>query len=92
MPNDFSVCRLRGWNRATVYVYDNGPFFSVSGVQRADEDEMKLMASAPHRSHIYSVADFNMIKNVQKELISQVCAGVDDQLSSIVSGEEGELG
>lgn len=67
-------------------------FFSVLGVQQADEDEMKLMASTPHRSHIYSVANFNVIKNVQKELISQVCAGVDDQLSSIVSGEEGELG
>lgn len=50
------------------------------------------MASTPHRSHIYNVANFNMIKNVQKELVSQVCAGVDDQLGSIISGEEGELG
>lgn len=49
------------------------------------------MASTPHRSHIYSVANFNMIKTVQKELISQVCAGVDDQLTSLVSGEEGEM-
>ncbi|XP_069033568.1 collagen alpha-1(XII) chain isoform X2 [Embiotoca jacksoni] len=60
----------------------------VLGVQQADEEEMKLMASAPHRSHVYSVANFDMIKGVQKELITQVCAGVDDQLNSPVSGEE----
>lgn len=61
------------------------------GIQQADEQEMKLMASTPHRSHIYSVANFNSIKNVQKEFITQVCAGVDDQLNSLVSGLEGEL-
>ncbi|KAM3603497.1 uncharacterized protein V6R79_023588 [Siganus canaliculatus] len=60
----------------------------VLGIQQADEDEMKLMASTPHRSHVYSVAGFNTIKSVQKELISQMCAGVDDQLNSLVSGEE----
>lgn len=52
---------------------------------------MKMMASTPHRSHVYNVANFNMIKDVQKEFISQVCSGVDDQLSSLVSGEEGEM-
>ncbi|XP_073348827.1 collagen alpha-1(XII) chain [Pagrus major] len=60
----------------------------VLGVQHSDEQEMKLMASTPHRNHIYSVANFNSIKNVQKEFITQVCAGVDDQLNSLVSGEE----
>lgn len=65
--------------------------WSVLGIQQADEDEMKLMASPPYTSHIYKVANFDMIKNVQKELITQMCAGVDDQLNSLVSGEEGEL-
>ncbi|XP_047184536.1 collagen alpha-1(XII) chain isoform X3 [Scophthalmus maximus] len=60
----------------------------VLGIQQADEAEMKLMASTPHRSHIYNVANFDMIKNVQRELIRQVCAGVDDQLNALVSGEE----
>ncbi|XP_053301278.1 collagen alpha-1(XII) chain [Pleuronectes platessa] len=60
----------------------------VLGVGQADEAEMKLMASSPHRSHIYNVATFDMIKNVQRELIMQICAGVEDQLSSLVSGEE----
>ncbi|XP_037606721.1 collagen alpha-1(XII) chain isoform X5 [Sebastes umbrosus] len=60
----------------------------VLGVQQADEEEMKLMASEPYTSHVYNVANFNSIKNVQKEIITQVCAGVDDQLGSLVSGEE----
>ncbi|XP_068454822.1 collagen alpha-1(XII) chain [Clinocottus analis] len=60
----------------------------VLGVQQADEDEMKLMASSPHRGHVFNVANFNQIKSVQRELIAQVCAGVDDQLSAYVSGEE----
>ncbi|XP_026196610.1 collagen alpha-1(XII) chain isoform X1 [Anabas testudineus] len=49
---------------------------------------MKLMASTSYQTHVYSVANFDVIKNVQKELITQVCAGVDDQLNSFVSGEE----
>uniref|UniRef100_A0A3B4YI22 Collagen type XII alpha 1 chain n=1 Tax=Seriola lalandi dorsalis TaxID=1841481 RepID=A0A3B4YI22_SERLL len=60
----------------------------VLGVKEADEPEMKLMATAPYRNHIFNVANFDLIKNVQKEFITQVCAGVDDQLSSLVSGEE----
>uniref|UniRef100_A0A672YMQ8 Collagen type XII alpha 1 chain n=1 Tax=Sphaeramia orbicularis TaxID=375764 RepID=A0A672YMQ8_9TELE len=60
----------------------------VLGVQQADEEEMKLLASTPHRNRIYSVANFDQIKTVQKELITQVCASVDDQLNSLVSGEE----
>lgn len=64
---------------------------SVIGTQQADMEEMKLMASTPYRSHIFNVANFNLMKSVQKELITQVCAGVDDQLHSLVSGEEGEM-
>ncbi|XP_029902943.1 collagen alpha-1(XII) chain [Myripristis murdjan] len=60
----------------------------VLGIKEADEEEMKLMASTPYRTHVYNVADFDVIKTVQKELITQVCAGVDDQLNSLVSGEE----
>uniref|UniRef100_A0A3Q3JN59 Collagen alpha-1(XII) chain n=1 Tax=Monopterus albus TaxID=43700 RepID=A0A3Q3JN59_MONAL len=60
----------------------------VLGLHEADEEELKLMASTPYTSHIYYVANFDLIKNVQKELITQVCAGVDDQLTSLVSGEE----
>ncbi|XP_074540734.1 collagen alpha-1(XII) chain isoform X2 [Halichoeres trimaculatus] len=60
----------------------------VLGIQQADSEEMKLMASTPHRRHIFNVANFDMIKTVQKDFITQVCGGVDDQLNSLVSGEE----
>ncbi|CAL8314936.1 unnamed protein product [Merluccius merluccius] len=60
----------------------------VLGIKEADKEEMKLMASTPHRAHIYAVADFALIKSVHKALVTQVCAGVDDQLSALVSGEE----
>ncbi|KAM4521925.1 collagen alpha-1(XII) chain isoform 2-T2 [Odontesthes bonariensis] len=60
----------------------------VLGVQQADEAEMRLMASAPHRNHVFNAASFDTIKTVQRELISQVCSSVDEQLNSLVSGEE----
>uniref|UniRef100_A0A3B4UBZ5 Collagen type XII alpha 1 chain n=1 Tax=Seriola dumerili TaxID=41447 RepID=A0A3B4UBZ5_SERDU len=60
----------------------------VLGVKEADEPEMKLIATAPYGNHIFNVANFDLIKNVQREFITQVCAGVEDQLSSLVSGEE----
>lgn len=49
------------------------------------------MASRPYRTHIFSVATFQDLKNVQDELITRLCAAVDEQLNSLVSGEEGEL-
>ncbi|CAL8395349.1 unnamed protein product [Arctogadus glacialis] len=70
--------RLRG---AGVEVF-------VLGIKEADAEEMTLMASTPHSTHVYSVVDFEQIKRVHKALVTQVCASVDDQLSSLVSGEE----
>uniref|UniRef100_A0A8C8FYT6 Collagen alpha-1(XII) chain n=1 Tax=Oncorhynchus tshawytscha TaxID=74940 RepID=A0A8C8FYT6_ONCTS len=58
------------------------------GIKGADEDELKQMASTPYRTHVYNILNFDLIKNVQKELITHVCSGVDDQLNSLVSGEE----
>ncbi|XP_062324096.1 collagen alpha-1(XII) chain [Osmerus eperlanus] len=60
----------------------------VLGIKGADEEELKRIASTPYQTHVYNVADFNLVKNVQKELITHVCSGVDDQLNSLVSGEE----
>ncbi|XP_030576758.1 collagen alpha-1(XII) chain isoform X3 [Archocentrus centrarchus] len=60
----------------------------VLGIQQADEEEMRLMASAPYSSHIYSVTTFDMIKTVQRKLIARMCAGVEDQLNAFVSGDE----
>ncbi|KAK7142862.1 hypothetical protein R3I94_012270 [Phoxinus phoxinus] len=60
----------------------------VLGIKGADEDELKEMASTPHSKHVYNVPNFDMISQVQKELITEVCSGVEEQLNSLVSGEE----
>ncbi|MFT7819296.1 collagen alpha-1(XII) chain-like [Arapaima gigas] len=60
----------------------------VLGIKGADEDELKQIASAPHNSHVYNVPNFDMIKEVQDQVISEVCTGVEDQLASLISGEE----
>ena len=65
-------------------------FWMSPGIKEADKEEMTLMASTPLIAHIFAVADFALIKSVHKALVTQVCAGVDDQLSALVSGEEGE--
>lgn len=48
------------------------------------------MASTPHSTHVYNVPNFDMIKAVQQKLIVQVCSGVEDQLNSLVSGDDGK--
>nr|XP_023830172.1 collagen alpha-1(XII) chain isoform X5 [Salvelinus alpinus] len=58
------------------------------GIKGADDEELKQMASTPYRTHVYNVFNFDLIKDVQKELITNVCSGVDDQLNSLISGEE----
>ncbi|XP_066579143.1 collagen alpha-1(XII) chain isoform X2 [Amia ocellicauda] len=60
----------------------------VLGIKGADVEELRQMASSPYNKHVYNVANFDLIKNVQREIITQVCAGVDEQLNELVSGEE----
>ncbi|XP_077586812.1 collagen alpha-1(XII) chain isoform X3 [Stigmatopora nigra] len=60
----------------------------VLGIKGADDDELREMASTPYNSHVYNVANFDMIQDVQKRIITEVCSGVDEQLSVLVSGEE----
>ncbi|XP_052001054.1 collagen alpha-1(XII) chain isoform X2 [Xyrauchen texanus] len=60
----------------------------VLGIKGADEDELKEIASTPHNKHVYNVPNFDMINQVQKKLITEVCSGVEQQLNSLVSGEE----
>ncbi|KAK5916541.1 hypothetical protein CgunFtcFv8_011516 [Champsocephalus gunnari] len=60
----------------------------VLGIKGADEDELKEIASTPHNKHVYNVANFDMIQEVQKKIITEVCSGVDEQLGVLVSGEE----
>ncbi|XP_048083246.1 collagen alpha-1(XII) chain isoform X1 [Alosa alosa] len=60
----------------------------VLGIKGADEEELREMASTPHIKHVYNVPNFDVIKDVQRQLINEVCSGVEDQLSSLVSGDE----
>ncbi|XP_059375410.1 collagen alpha-1(XII) chain-like isoform X1 [Carassius carassius] len=60
----------------------------VLGIKGADEDELREMASTPHSKHIYNVPNFDIINQVQKELITQVCSGVEEQLNFLASGQE----
>ncbi|CAG09870.1 unnamed protein product [Tetraodon nigroviridis] len=60
----------------------------VLGIKGADEDELREIASTPHSKHMYNVPNFDKIQEVQKKIIREVCSGVDEQLSSLVSGEE----
>ncbi|KAM9842426.1 collagen alpha-1(XII) chain [Aulostomus maculatus] len=60
----------------------------VLGIKGADEDELKEMASTPYGKHVYNVPNFDLIQEVQKKIIQEVCSGVDEQLVSLVSGEE----
>ncbi|XP_056282175.1 collagen alpha-1(XII) chain isoform X2 [Pseudoliparis swirei] len=60
----------------------------VLGIKGADEDELREMASTPHSKHVYNVPNFDMVQEVEKKIITEVCSGVDEQLGSLVSGEE----
>ncbi|KAL7379726.1 hypothetical protein ABVT39_004851 [Epinephelus coioides] len=60
----------------------------VLGIKGADEDELREIASTPYNKHVYNVPNFDMIQEVTKKIITEVCSGVDEQLSSLVSGEE----
>ncbi|XP_064187346.1 collagen alpha-1(XII) chain-like isoform X2 [Anguilla rostrata] len=67
---------------------NNGVEIFVLGIKGADEEELKQIASRPHNTHVYNVPNFDLIKEVQRKLITEVCAGVDDQVNSLASGEE----
>ncbi|XP_009571425.1 PREDICTED: collagen alpha-1(XII) chain-like, partial [Fulmarus glacialis] len=58
------------------------------GIKAADAKELKLIASQPSLKHVFNVANFDGIVDIQNEIILQVCSGVDEQLGELVSGEE----
>lgn len=74
---------LKPW-RSTVFFF----FFLFAGIKGADEDELREIASTPHSKHVYNVPNFDRIQEVQKQIIGEVCSGVDEQLSFLVSGNE----
>lgn len=77
--------------RFSTFPFSPYPFHVVfSGIKAADAKELKQIASTPSLNHVFNVANFDAIVDIQNEIISQVCSGVDEQLGELISGEEGE--
>ncbi|XP_019724357.1 collagen alpha-1(XIV) chain-like isoform X1 [Hippocampus comes] len=47
------------------------------GVKNADEDELKAIASPPADTHVYNVADFDVMSNIVDVLTRSVCRTVE---------------
>ncbi|XP_029958698.1 collagen alpha-1(XIV) chain [Salarias fasciatus] len=49
------------------------------GVKNADENELRSIASEPHNTHVYNVADFNIMSSIVEGLTRTVCEQVEQQ-------------
>ncbi|XP_047455334.1 collagen alpha-1(XIV) chain isoform X2 [Mugil cephalus] len=49
------------------------------GVKNADESELRSIASDPDYSHVYNVADFNIMSSIVEGLTKTVCEQVEQQ-------------
>uniref|UniRef100_A0A3B5MBE3 Uncharacterized protein n=1 Tax=Xiphophorus couchianus TaxID=32473 RepID=A0A3B5MBE3_9TELE len=49
------------------------------GVKNADENELRSIASEPHHTHVYNVADFNIMSSIVEGLTKTVCEQVELQ-------------
>ncbi|KAM4735746.1 collagen alpha-1(XIV) chain [Anableps anableps] len=49
------------------------------GVKNADENELRSIASEPHHTHVYNVADFNIMSSIVEGLTKIVCEQVELQ-------------
>lgn len=76
---------------SVFYGLTQSSLLQLLGIKAADAKELKLIASQPSLKHVFNVANFDGIVDVQNEIILQVCSGVDEQLGELVSGEEGEI-
>uniref|UniRef100_A0A8D2ZLC5 Collagen, type XIV, alpha 1a n=1 Tax=Scophthalmus maximus TaxID=52904 RepID=A0A8D2ZLC5_SCOMX len=49
------------------------------GVKNADENELRSIASEPENTHVYNVADFNIMSSIVEGLTKTVCEQVEQQ-------------
>lgn len=49
------------------------------GVKNADENELLSIASEPDNTHVYNVADFNIMSSIVQGLTKTVCEQVELQ-------------
>lgn len=58
---------------------DAGIELFAIGVKNADENELQSIASAPIETHMYNVADFNIMSSILEGLTRIVCERVEEQ-------------
>lgn len=52
---------------------------SLPGVKNADENELQEIASEPDTTHVYNVAEFELMHTVVESLTRTVCSRVEEQ-------------
>ncbi|KAM6968107.1 collagen alpha-1(XIV) chain [Aplochiton taeniatus] len=65
----------------------NGVELFAIGVKNADEEELRAIASEPDVSHVYNVADFNIMASIVEGLTQTVCHRVEEQDKDIKLNE-----
>lgn len=58
------------------------------GVKNADENELHSIASEPDDTHVYNVADFNIMSSIVAGLTRTVCEQVEQQDKEIKQSKE----
>uniref|UniRef100_A0A8C6YD44 Collagen type XIV alpha 1 chain n=1 Tax=Naja naja TaxID=35670 RepID=A0A8C6YD44_NAJNA len=71
---------------------DAGIELFAIGVKNADENELKEIASEPHSTHVYNVADFSLMNSIVEELTKTVCMRVEEQEKEIKGSLVATLG
>lgn len=59
-----------------------------AGVKNADENELRSIASEPDATHVYNVADFNIMSSIVEGLTKVVCEQVEQQEKDIKLSKE----
>ncbi|XP_038600848.1 collagen alpha-1(XIV) chain isoform X2 [Tachyglossus aculeatus] len=62
---------------------DTGVELFAIGVKNADLPELQEIASEPHSTHVYNVADFNLMHTIVEGLTQTVCTRVEEQEKEI---------
>ncbi|KAF7702424.1 hypothetical protein HF521_001707 [Silurus meridionalis] len=65
---------------------DAGIELFAIGVKNADENELRMIASPPEETHMYNVADFNVMSSIVEVLTRIVCQRVE-HLNREIKGE-----
>ncbi|XP_057679033.1 collagen alpha-1(XII) chain isoform X2 [Corythoichthys intestinalis] len=60
----------------------------VAGVGGVNEGAARALASEPYWNHVFDASASDDLRAIQNDVVSQVCAGVEDQLSSLVRAEQ----